>query len=139
MSPRRKKSVSPTSAAKPATRVPNPPQHCRVITIGTLRDYQQAHPDAAQSLQGWYDAITHMSFGSFTELRALVPAVDYVNSVWLVFNIKGGDYRLITTVRWTRPSLYLHEFLSHTEYDAWTAYHTSREGQQADANYRKEK
>ena len=99
----------------------NPPRlKARIISRPTLHKYMQDHPDAADALKGWETTITDLSFNSFAELRAQVPNVDYVNSTYLVFNINGNAYRLITLVRWSRPTLFLKEFMTHREYNVWS-------------------
>ncbi|QLG13588.1 type II toxin-antitoxin system HigB family toxin (plasmid) [Deinococcus sp. D7000] len=100
---------------------PPPPRlKARIVARPTLRQYMQEHPEAADALKGWERTVTDLSFHSFAELRAQVPSVDYVNDTYLVWNINGNAYRLITLVRWTRPVLYLHRFMTHAEYNTWS-------------------
>jgi mRNA interferase HigB len=100
---------------------PPPPRlKARIISRPTLHKYMEEHPDAADALKGWERTITALSFNSFAELRAQVPGVDFVNGTYLVWNINGNAYRLITLVRWTRPTLFLHLFMTHAEYNTWS-------------------
>lgn len=65
--------------------------------------------------------MTALSFHTFQELQQQINSVDYVNGTYLVFNVMGNRYRLITTVYWPHPALYLKHFLTHKDYEAWTA------------------
>jgi mRNA interferase HigB len=92
----------------------------RIVSRLTLHKYMEDHPDAANALKGWEATITDLYFNSFAELRAQVPSVDYVNDTYLVFNINGNAYRLVALVRWTRPTLFLQRFMTHSEYNVWS-------------------
>lgn len=97
------------------------PRRARIISRPTLVEFKADYPDAADALDGWEDTITSLSFQSFGELQRQIASVDYVNGTFLVFNILGNRYRLITTVYWPHPALYLKHFFTHKDYDTWTA------------------
>lgn len=92
----------------------------RIISRPALNEYKRKYPDAADALDGWEDTISGLSFHSFEELRGFINTVDFVNGRYLVFNIVGNRYRLITTAYWPHPAIYLKAFLTHKEYDAWS-------------------
>lgn len=92
----------------------------RIISRPTLNEYKARFPEAADALDGWEDTITSLSFHGFDELRQHINTVDLVNGTYLVSNIVGNRFRLITTVFWPHPALYLKLFLTHKDYDAWS-------------------
>lgn len=98
-----------------------PQRRARIISRPTLAEFKADSPDAADALDGWEDTITSLSFSSFGELQRQIASVDYVNGTFLVFNILGNRYRLICTIYWPHPALYLKHFLTRKDYDAWTA------------------
>lgn len=98
-----------------------PPGHrARIISRPKLEEFKDSHPEAAQALKNWEDTVTSLKFGTFSELQQQINTVDLVHGTFLVFNIMGGRYRLITGVYWPAPALYLKHFLTHKEYDVWT-------------------
>lgn len=58
----------------------------------------------------------HTDFKNFAELRAAFPSADKVDD-WIVFNIGGNKYRLLTSVHFNRGKVYIRHILTHQEYD----------------------
>jgi len=58
----------------------------------------------------------HTGFRSFNELREVFPSADMVDN-WVVFNIGGNKYRLITSIHFNRGKVYIRHVLTHAEYD----------------------
>ncbi len=92
----------------------------RIIARATLREYAEAHPDAAGDLEDWYTLMSKSDFATFAELRTIVATASLVNSEWLVFNIRGNRYRLITRVHFGTKVIFVKDFLTHQAYDAWS-------------------
>jgi mRNA interferase HigB len=93
----------------------------RIIARATLRGYAADYPDAAQDLEAWHTLISKSDFANFAELRNIVATASLVNSEWLVFNIRGNRYRLITRVHFGTKVIFVKDFLTHQAYDAWSA------------------
>lgn len=91
----------------------------RVIAIATLRHHQTQFPDAAAALEEWHRIIKHTTFTRREDVQSTFPKVSFVSPDYLIFNILGGQYRLIATINYAVPVLYLKEFLPHQLYDAW--------------------
>lgn len=91
----------------------------RVIAVVTLRQYQAQFPDAAAALEEWHQSIRGITFKAREDVQAAFPKVSFVSPDYLVFNIVGGTYRLITTINYAASVLYIKEFMPHHHYDAW--------------------
>lgn len=61
----------------------------------------------------------HTDFRTFNELRVAFPSADKVGD-WIVFNIGGNKYRLITSIHFNRGKVYIRHVLTHQEYDQGT-------------------
>lgn len=59
--------------------------------------------------------MTRAEFESFAELRAAFPSADLVGQ-WVVFNIGGNKYRLITSIHFNRGKVYIRNVLTHQAY-----------------------
>jgi len=87
-----------------------------VISQKALRSFWEEHPDSRTPLLRWYKVMRHTRFESFAAIRAAFPSADKVDD-WVVFNIGGNKYRLITSVHFSRGKVYVRHLLTHQDYD----------------------
>ena len=87
-----------------------------VISRKALRQFWERHPDSEMALARWFKIMQHTEFRNFSELRATFPTADKVGD-WIVFNISGNKYRLITSIHFNRGKVYIRHVLTHPEYD----------------------
>ena len=90
-----------------------------VITSATLRRVQDEYPDAAEALEDWHTIVRRTTFGTFAEIRDTFATASWVGPDYVIFNIRGNHYRLITRVNFPYQSFFLKHFLTHAEYDHW--------------------
>ena len=88
----------------------------RVISRKMLREFWERHPDSAGPLARWFKIMQRQDFTGFDSLRATFPTADKVEN-FVVFNIGGNKYRLITVIHFNRGKVYIRDVLSHQEYD----------------------
>jgi mRNA interferase HigB len=91
-----------------------------IISRKALAAFWVQHPDSQTALIRWFKVMKHTDFSNFAELRGAFPSADKVDE-WIVFNIGGNKYRLITSIHFNRGKLYVRHVLTHQEYDreAW--------------------
>jgi mRNA interferase HigB len=90
-----------------------------IISRKILRQFWEQHPDSKLALSRWFKIVQHTQFHSFNELRVTFPSADKVGT-WIVFNIGGNKYRLITAIHFNREKVYIRHILTHQEYDKGT-------------------
>ena len=88
----------------------------RVISKRKLREFGEKHPDAKEPLLDWYNVARKASWRNLAEVRESFRHADPVGDC-TVFNIKGNDYRLITTIKYRVQRLYVLHVLTHKDYD----------------------
>jgi len=90
----------------------------RVIAKSTLVEYGFSHADAREPLMEWYAIMRRCSARHINELRQAFGSADPVGdgNLYVCFNIKGNDYRLITAVHYRSQVTFIHEVLTHAEY-----------------------
>lgn len=90
----------------------------QIISKSRLKELaSQISPDANSSIQAWIKLVGSQKWNNFAELRASsIFAPDVVGN-FVVFNIGGNKYRLITRIDYKRKQVYIRHFLTHTEYD----------------------
>ena len=86
-----------------------------IISRKTLRAFWEQHPDSKLPLARWYKIVQRTEFHDFAELRAAFPSADKVGA-WIVFNIGGNKYRLITVIHFNRHKVYVRHVLTHQDY-----------------------
>lgn len=90
-----------------------------VISREALRPFWECHPDSEAPLVRWFRIMRRTDFDSFAELRRTFPSADEVGD-YVVFNIGGNKYRLVTAVHFNRGNVYIRHVLMHAEYDEGT-------------------
>jgi mRNA interferase HigB len=68
----------------------------------------------------WYRVAKSAEWVNLVNVRETYPAADIVSN-FTVFNIKGNDYRLITSIVYVTQRIYIKYVLTHAEYnkDKW--------------------
>lgn len=74
------------------------------------------HPETIVVVENIYRVARKSRWHGLHEVRKRFPAVDQVGSV-LIFNVLGGNYRLIMTVSYSRQLMHAKALLTHREYD----------------------
>lgn len=90
-----------------------------VLAKKTLLQFAAQYPEAHVALLAWFDLASKAEFTSFAEVRAVFPTASWVGPEYIVFNIKGNHFRLITTVDFTFRKIRVKAFMRHSEYDRW--------------------
>ena len=93
-----------------------------VIEAGEFhRVFWGSHADTLATLTLWYKVAKKAQWRGLHEVRRQYPSADQVGDV-LIFDILGGNFRLITRPMYDRQRIYVKALLNHREYDRkeWT-------------------
>jgi len=100
-----------------------------LINERVLTKAKKKHRDAAEQIDNWTDTAKDATWQSLADVQRYFASADGVPIkvkgigvvVVTVFNIKGNEYRLITTIDYARRTIVIREFLTHAEYskDQW--------------------
>jgi mRNA interferase HigB len=88
----------------------------RVISVKRIRNFLELYPKAESSLLGWYTTVKHANWENMAEMNQVFPNADLVGRR-TVFNIMGGNFRLIARVNYARKTVFILHILTHKEYD----------------------
>ncbi len=91
-----------------------------VIAKSTLRLFWEDHADSEDALTVWYKLMKKANFSNFAELKETFGSADFVQPDYVIFNIKGNHYRLITRINFTYKTVWIKHVFTHAEYDNWT-------------------
>lgn len=89
----------------------------RVISISTLREFWEMHPDAELPLKEWYVRVCRAKWTCFADIKSDFNSVDYVGKQRYVFNIKGNHYRLVVAIKFTPQIVYIRFVGTHEDYN----------------------
>jgi mRNA interferase HigB len=98
-----------------------------LLNATALDRFARRHRDAQAWLAHWRAAVESAHWKSLADVRLAYAAADGVRLkgqvVVTVFNVKGNEYRLLTSIHYTRQTVLVLEVLTHAEYSrgAWKA------------------
>jgi mRNA interferase HigB len=87
-----------------------------VISFKRIREFFSSHRDSESSLTAWYKTTKRTSWQSLSELKSIYPSADLVGR-YVVFNIGGNKYRLITRIVYRSQTIFVVAIMTHEEYD----------------------
>lgn len=88
-----------------------------VITKRTIVYYTEKYPIAKTALLTWLKEFSSKSFVTPNDLKEVYGNASIVANHRVIFNIKGNDFRLITSVNFRTQAAYIIWFGTHHEYD----------------------
>ena len=88
-----------------------------VLSYRTIREYSQIHRDAEEALNNWYLFAERSNWANFNEVRQMFGSVDAIGRDLYVFNIRGGNYRLIVRIIFRVRTIYIKFIGTHREYE----------------------
>lgn len=89
----------------------------KILVKKTILYYIKKYPIAEIQLLIWYNEFSKHVFTNFNEVKNVYGNASIVNNNWIVFNIKGNDFRLIFSVNFLQGACYVIWFGTHKEYD----------------------
>jgi mRNA interferase HigB len=90
-----------------------------VISKPTLKDFWEEYADSKEALETWYKLLTKSEATNFSELKETFGSADYVQPDYIIFDIKGNTYRVMTRVNFTYKTFWIKHVFTHAEYDKW--------------------
>ncbi len=90
--------------------------------IGRLRlqEFWEQHKRAKKPLEKWLQTTEKAIWRNFAQIKQTFGSADLVgvgDRKFVVFNIGGNKYRLVTTVTYQRQIVIIEMALTHIEYD----------------------
>lgn len=88
-----------------------------IITKKTVIYYTEQYPLAKTALLYWLKDFGTRRFDTFNKLKEVFGNASIIANHRVIFNIKGNDFRLITTINFRAQAVYIIWFGTHNEYD----------------------
>jgi mRNA interferase HigB len=81
-----------------------------------LYAFGRQYSDATRALSSWVRNIKKRSFRNFADIRNTFGSADLVGP-WIIFDIRGNKYRLVTTMDLVSQSCHVEAIFTHANYD----------------------
>lgn len=92
-----------------------------LVNIRAIERFVRRYRDSGKWLANWIDVAKSASWNSLHDVRRQFPSADGVTlksgAVVTVFNVKGNEYRLLTSIRYAAQRIVILDVLTHGEYD----------------------
>ena len=92
----------------------------RVIGLPILKNFWQSHPKARKPLEKWVQVVKETKWGNWSQLKSTFRTADLVRvgtKKYVVFNVGGNKYRLVTIVNFKGQVVIVEVALTHSQYD----------------------
>jgi mRNA interferase HigB len=89
-----------------------------INNLKAVRHFQAKYPDCRAPLNRWIEITRAAAWTKVIDVQNSFPSAEDIKG-WVVFNIKGNSYRLITTIAYPNQELNIHEIMTHEQYDRW--------------------
>ncbi len=89
----------------------------RIIARKTLTDFSRKHQDAKTALDVWWYLAKTADWKTPQDIKASLPKASIVADNRVVFNICGGNYRLVVKFNYSYGIGYIRFIGSHGDYD----------------------
>jgi mRNA interferase HigB len=78
---------------------------------------KKKYRDAARAIDAWHKTVENVKWKHPMEVKETSNSASIVED-YVIFNIRGGKYRLVTVVRYDRDLIFVRSFLTHKQYEA---------------------
>jgi mRNA interferase HigB len=94
--------------------------YVRIVGILILQDFWNNHPEARTPLEEWVEVVKNAKWFKWADVKSTFGTASWVQTrteKFVVFNVSGNKYRLITVVNFKGQVVVVGFALTHGEYD----------------------
>ena len=89
----------------------------RIISKSTIKDYWKKHRETENQLKAWYHIARNAKWKKPGDIKKQLAKTSIINSTRVVFDICGGNYRLIVKINYEAQIIFIRFIGTHKEYD----------------------
>ncbi len=89
----------------------------RVIAKKALREFWERNPNAERPLRAWHKEVQTAEWATPVDVKSAYPKASIIGDNRVIFNVRGGAYRLVVKVNYSRGIVYVRFIGTHTDYD----------------------
>ncbi len=91
----------------------------KLIGKQVLRDFSRIHADARPQLAAWESEVLTGIWRTPQDIKLRYQHASFISKNRIIFNIKGGRYRLLVRVDFEEQLVICLRAGTHEEYDGW--------------------
>ncbi len=88
-----------------------------IIAFSTLKIFYEKHRDCEEQLKAWYKDAKRAEWRSHEDVKRQYVTASILPDNRVVFNIKGGHYRLVVKFNYQRGKGWVRFIGTHRQYD----------------------
>jgi mRNA interferase HigB len=88
-----------------------------IVKRQTINSLGEKYPRAKKQLDVWYEEVKKVKWDGPNDIKKEYPKASILKNKRLVFNIYGGEFRLIVKVEYEFKAVFILFFGTHQEYD----------------------
>jgi mRNA interferase HigB len=89
----------------------------RIISLRTLREFWEEHPEAQHAIAAWYHEVKRAIWKTSADVKETYRTADILSNGRVVFNIRRNDYRIIVAIHYKSEIVFIRFVGTHEEYD----------------------
>ena len=89
----------------------------RIVARRALVDFYGTHGDAKVALETWYRLAKKAAWKSPKDVRESDPRASVIANDRVVFDIRGGHYRLVAAIHYRTGIVFIRFIGTHADYD----------------------
>jgi len=88
-----------------------------VISRKEINEFIKRHPDGKSSIEAWYYEASNSIWETSMDIKKKYASASFIRDNYVIFNIKGNGYRLVTKVAYNQKTVFIKWIGTHAEYD----------------------
>lgn len=89
----------------------------KVVGRNRLQAFCEKHADARKWVENWLSEVEVSSWTTSNDIKQRYASASFLGENKVIFNVKGNDYRMETTVAYKNGVVVVRWIGSHAEYD----------------------
>lgn len=88
----------------------------QIANLQVIDRFTKRHSDSRSAIERWVDLTEAATWTKLLDVQNTFPSAEDVKG-HIVFNIRGNNYRLITSINYDTQQVIILAILTHAEYD----------------------
>ena len=89
----------------------------QIVSRKCITDFIRRYPDGKSSIEAWYAEAKSAEWKTSMDIKQRYASASFLPENYVIFNIKGNGYRLVTKIAYKTGVVYIKWLGTHAEYD----------------------
>jgi len=88
----------------------------RVIGLGVLKVFCDAHPDCRKWIANWINDTKHVAWATTHDIKLRYTSASFLADNVVIFNVRGNEYRLVVQIAFNAGVVAVKWIGTHADY-----------------------